>query len=109
QRRQYNPIHTLRRETFDDLDLLFTIVFTQRPFPNYFHICALSRQLAGSFVAAGVNAFPKLVRSPFWNDRDREFLSATGSSGFIGTSSNYHQRHEYRKKFSHKWFPVLSN
>jgi hypothetical protein len=70
ERREHDAAHTLRRETFDDLDLLFAIVFTQRAFPDHFYVGSLRFEFLRGLVAAGVNAFPELVRRALGDDRD---------------------------------------
>ena len=43
ERREHDAAHTLRGESFDDLNLLFAIVFAERAFPDDFYFSALRR------------------------------------------------------------------
>jgi hypothetical protein len=72
--RQHDAIDALRYESFNNLNLQFTIVFTQRTLPNYFNLCAGRRQLPSCLDATRMDALPKLVRRAFGNDSDRQLL-----------------------------------
>ena len=85
QRRQHDAIDALRSETFDHLDLLLAIVFAQRAFPDHSHLVARRRKLTRRFDGAGVNAFPKLMRSALGDNRDGRFLFRTLRHGAITT------------------------
>src|SRR2546426_5229494 len=77
ERRQHDPVYTLRAEALDHLDLLFAIVFAQWAFPNHLYWSALSRKLSRCLETAGMNTLPKLVRRAFWNDGDSQLPLAT--------------------------------
>src|SRR5262245_28079534 len=70
QRRQHDAADTLGGKTFDDLNLLVTIILLERTLPNHIDLDSLARQFVPRFEGTRVDGFPKLVSGAFGNDRN---------------------------------------
>src|SRR5262249_61837571 len=62
ERREDDAVDVPRGESFDDLHLLFTIVFADRSLPDDVDAHAVPRLVARGLHRAGVNRLPELVR-----------------------------------------------
>jgi hypothetical protein len=75
ERRQHDPIHSLREKPLHNLHLLLTVILAKRPFPDDLDVDVLRAKVARRFDCSGMNALPELVRRPL-RDHSCLYLSS---------------------------------
>ena len=83
-------------DTFDHLDLLFSVIFPQRTFPGHSHLQIRTRKLLLSLGRSGMDSFPEFVSCPLWNYRDRISLRSISRLPAVH-ACNYRQEREQQE------------
>jgi hypothetical protein len=94
ERRQHDPIHSLREKPLHNLHLLLTVILAKRPFPDDLDVDVLRAKVARRFDCSGMNALPELVRRPLRDHRDGKGFRRVGRSrsrGFFLRATNRHE------------------